>query len=48
MAAGAVPVTTDFSAMGEKSKYGGVFIHSEKTKADWAQPYQIDFAMSDP
>ena len=47
MAAGAVPITTDFSAMGEKKDHGGVFIHSKKTKSDWAQPYQIDFAMQD-
>jgi len=37
MAAGAIPITTDFAAMGEK-KHGGVFIHSAKTKDDWAQP----------
>jgi glycosyltransferase involved in cell wall biosynthesis len=45
LVAGAVPVTTDFAAMGEKSKYGGVYIHSEKTKDDWCQPYQFDFGL---
>jgi predicted O-linked N-acetylglucosamine transferase (SPINDLY family)/glycosyltransferase involved in cell wall biosynthesis len=48
MAAGAIPVTTDFAAMGEKSQHGGVFIHSNKTNADWSQPGQFLFGMSDP
>lgn len=47
LAAGAIPLTTDFAAMGEKKGHGGVFIHSQKTKDDWAQPYQVDFSMSD-
>jgi tetratricopeptide (TPR) repeat protein len=48
MAAGAIPITTDFAAMGEKSKHGGVFFHSKKTNDDWAQPYQFHFEMTDP
>ena len=48
MAAGAIPITTDFAAMGEKSQHGGVFIPSKKTKDDWAQPYQFHFEMTDP
>jgi predicted O-linked N-acetylglucosamine transferase (SPINDLY family)/glycosyltransferase involved in cell wall biosynthesis len=48
MAAGAIPVTTDFAAMGEKSKHGGVFIHSKKSNVDWVQPYQFHFEMTDP
>ena len=48
MAAGAIPVTTDFAAMGEKSQHGGVFIHSKKTKDDWVQPYQFHFEIEDP
>jgi predicted O-linked N-acetylglucosamine transferase (SPINDLY family) len=48
MAAGAIPVTTDFAAMGEKSQHGGVFIHSKKTIFDWAQPDQFLFGMSEP
>jgi glycosyltransferase involved in cell wall biosynthesis len=47
MAAGAIPITTDFSAMKEKKGHGGVFLHSKKTKETWAEPYQIDFAMHD-
>jgi predicted O-linked N-acetylglucosamine transferase (SPINDLY family)/glycosyltransferase involved in cell wall biosynthesis len=48
MAAGAIPVTTDFSAMGEKSQHGGVFIHSNKLNAYWAQPGQFHFEITDP
>ena len=48
MAAGAIPLTTDFAAMGEKSHHGGVFIHSNKTNADWILPDQIHFGMTDP
>lgn len=46
MAAGAIPLTTDFAAMGEKKGHGGVFIHSEKTKDTWSRPYQFDYALS--
>lgn len=46
MAAGAVPVTTDFAAMGDKNILG-TFIHSEKTDKDWCKPYQFDFSMTD-
>lgn len=45
MASGAVPLTTDFAAMGGKKKHGGLFVHSDKTKDDWAKPYQFDFAL---
>jgi predicted O-linked N-acetylglucosamine transferase (SPINDLY family) len=48
MAAGAVPVTTDFAAMGGKAGHGGVFIHSKKTKDNWIQPYQFHFEIADP
>lgn len=43
LASGAVPITTDFAAMGEK-QYGGIFIHSEKTKNNWCKDYQFDFS----
>ena len=48
MAAGAIPITTDFAAMGEKSQHGGVFLHSSKTKDDWIQPGQFHFEITDP
>jgi predicted O-linked N-acetylglucosamine transferase (SPINDLY family) len=48
MAAGAIPLTTDFAAMGEKSGHGGVFLHSMKTKDDWTQPDQFHFEITDP
>jgi len=48
MAAGAIPVTTDFSAMGEKSQHGGVFIHSTKTRSDWARSDQFHYEITDP
>jgi len=48
MAAGAIPITTDFAAMGEKSQHGGVFLRSKKTKDNWAQPYQFHFEITDP
>ena len=48
MAAGAVPITTDFATMGEKTPHGGVTIHSKKTKDDWVQPYQCHFDITDP
>jgi len=47
MAAGAVPVTTDFSALGEKTEYGGTFLESEKDKDSWNQPHQFDFALDE-
>lgn len=43
-ASGAVPVTTDFAAMGEKQNVGH-FVHSEKTKDTWAPDYSYDFAV---
>lgn len=48
MAAGAIPVTTDFAAMGDKSSHGGVFIHSSKTRDNWALPGQFHFEITDP
>ena len=48
MAAGAIPITTDFAALGEKSGHGGVFIHSKKTKDDWTQLHKFHFEMTDP
>ena len=48
MAAGAIPVTTDFAAMGEKAGHGGIFLHSQKTKDDWFLPGQFHFDMTDP
>lgn len=35
MAGGAIPVTTDFAALGEKQGHGGFFFPSAKTKDDW-------------
>jgi tetratricopeptide (TPR) repeat protein len=48
MAAGAVPITTDFAALGEKTGHGGVFLASKKTKDNWLQPGQFHFAIGDP
>jgi predicted O-linked N-acetylglucosamine transferase (SPINDLY family) len=48
MAAGAIPLTTDFAALGEKAGHGGIFIHSQKTCRDWAQPHQFHFEITDP
>jgi glycosyltransferase involved in cell wall biosynthesis len=46
-AGGAIPVTTDFAALNETVQYG-VKVHSDKTKDNWAGPYQFDFALSNP
>jgi predicted O-linked N-acetylglucosamine transferase (SPINDLY family) len=48
MAAGALPITTDFAALGEKVGHGGVFLPSRKTKDNWTQPGQFHFEMTDP
>ena len=48
MAAGAIPITSDFAALGEKSGHGGVFLHSEKTMDTWALPGQFQFDMTNP
>ncbi len=48
MAAGAIPVTTDFAAMGEKSQHGGVFIHSTKNKSNWVRSDQFHYEITDP
>ena len=44
ISAGAYPITTNFAALGEKP---GFQVRSDKTKDDWAQPYQFDFALQD-
>ena len=46
MAAGAIPITTDFAAMGEKAHAPGIFLPSAKTKDDWALPGQFHFEMT--
>jgi glycosyltransferase involved in cell wall biosynthesis len=48
MAAGAIPITTDFAALGEKAGHGGVFLHSKKTKDDWIVAGQFHFEIADP
>lgn len=45
VAGGAYPITTDFAALGEKEV--GFKVHSNKTKDDWAGPYQFDFSLQD-
>lgn len=45
MASGAVPVTTDFSAMGEKVKEPGVFVHSKKDQTNWCSDDKGDFGL---
>ncbi|HCJ66562.1 MAG TPA: hypothetical protein DHV62_04365, partial [Elusimicrobia bacterium] len=47
MAGGAIPITSDFSAMGDKQEHGGFFIHSDKTKDNWCEPYQFDYSVKD-
>lgn len=47
LACGCVPVTTNFAALGEKIGYGGYFLPSKKTKDDWCDSYQNDFAIQD-
>ena len=48
MAAGAIPITTDFAAMGEKSQHGGVFIHSKQTVDAWRLSNRFHFEIEDP
>ena len=48
MAAGAIPITTDFAAMGNKSHHGGVFLHSKKTKDNWYTPEKLHYGVIDP
>jgi predicted O-linked N-acetylglucosamine transferase (SPINDLY family) len=48
MAAGAIPITTDFAAMGEKAGHGGVFLHSNKTIDNWTRVGQFHFEITDP
>lgn len=43
-AGGAMPITTDFAALDETVKYG-FKVHSLKTRQNWAESYQYDFAM---
>ena len=45
IAGGAIPVTTDFSAIGERVGQGGYYIHSEKTKDNWCEQNQFDFSI---
>jgi len=47
MAAGTIPVATDFSAVGEKAGHGGFFFHSNLTNDTWFLPGQTDFACTD-
>lgn len=47
MAAGAIPVTTTFAALGEKAGHGGIFVPVDKTNKDWCSPGQYDFGISD-
>ena len=46
-ASGAIPVTTDFAAMGGKQDVGGIFLHSKKGLDDWCLPGQFDFGTKD-
>ena len=48
MAAGAIPVTIDYAAMGEKSQHGGVFIHSKKTRNSLVPSNQFHYEITDP
>ena len=48
MAGGAIPVTTDFGAMGDKSGHGGVFLHPSKTKDSWYGPGKFHYEIIDP
>jgi len=43
MAGGAIPVTTDFAALGEKQGNGGFFFHSSKTKDSWDGGYDYGY-----
>ncbi len=45
-AAGAMPITTDFSALRDTVRHG-VKIKSAKTKDNWCQNYQFDFGVTD-
>ncbi|QGH73307.1 MAG: tetratricopeptide repeat protein [Siphoviridae sp. cttb18] len=45
--AGAMPITTDFAAIGEKVKYG-IKIKSKKTIENWSDIPGCDFAIVDP
>jgi len=45
IACGAYPVTSDFAAMGEKAKYGGHYIKTNKRHNTWYKPYQYDFSL---
>ena len=44
-AAGAYPITSDFSALGEKRFAGGCFLPSKKTKDDWSKD-KFEFSLS--
>jgi glycosyltransferase involved in cell wall biosynthesis len=45
-AGGAIPVSVDFAAHGEKKYIGGEFVTSQKNKDNWCQPYQYDFSIT--
>jgi len=47
MAAGAVPVTTDFAALGEKSGHGGFFLNAPSAPKHWKDPMNHDFSVVD-
>lgn len=46
-AAGCLPITTDFAALGETVRHG-VKIKSKKTKDDWCPPGVFEFGITDP
>lgn len=45
-AGGAIPMTTNFGALGESNKFG-IKIPSKKTKDNWNRPYQFHFGLED-
>ena len=47
MASGAIPVTSDFAAMGDKDGHGGFFIHTDKTLDNWCEDNQYDYSVTD-
>jgi glycosyltransferase involved in cell wall biosynthesis len=47
MAGGAIPITTDLAALGEKQGHGGYFVHSDLTAETWVKSYRHDFSAVD-
>ena len=45
LASGCIPVTTNFAAMGEKAKYGGIYLKSKKNKDNWCPGGKFDFSI---